>query len=250
MSKRPLIGITACRQIIEPHYFHVVGEKYIDAVVDGAEGVPLPLPALAERLPLAELLDCLDGLLVTGSPSNVEPHHYGGEPSKPGTRHDPHRDLTTLRLIPAAVAAGVPVFAICRGFQEMNVAFGGSLLQAVHEQPDRRHHHPDEALPIAEQYGPMHTVQFAGGGLLERVTGTSAASVNSLHYQGVDRLANGLAVEARADDGLIEAFRVENASAFALAVQWHPEWRVMENPVSLAIFRAFGEACRERARES
>jgi putative glutamine amidotransferase len=120
----------------------------------------------------------------------------------------------------------------------------------VHEQPDRRHHHPDEALPIAEQYGPMHTVQFASGGLLERVTGTSGASVNSLHYQGVDRLANGLAVEARADDGLVEAFRVENASAFALAVQWHPEWRVMENPVSLAIFRAFGEACRERARES
>ena len=161
MSKRPLIGITACRQIIEPHYFHVVGEKYIDAVVDGAEGVPVQLPALAERLPLDELLASLDGLLVTGSPSNVEPEHYGGEPSEPGTRHDRRRDLTTLKLIPAAVAAGLPLFAICRGFQEMNVAFGGTLHQRLRQQPGRRDHHPDESLAIEQQYEPMHPVRTA-----------------------------------------------------------------------------------------
>ena len=249
MSKRPLIGVTACRQIIESHYFHVVGEKYIDAVVDGAGGVPLQLPALAGRTAVAELLDVLDGLLVTGSPSNIEPGHYGGEPSKPGTSHDPARDLTTLTLIPAAVAAGLPVFAICRGFQEMNVAFGGSLHQALREHPDRHDHHADESLPIEEQYGPLHRVRFAAGGLLEALTGCPGAEVNSVHYQGIDRLGEGLSVEAVAEDGLVEAFRVANAMAFALAVQWHPEWRVLENPVSLAIFRACGAACRARARE-
>ncbi len=249
MSKRPLIGVTACRQIIEPHYFHVVGEKYIDAIVDGAEGVPLQLPALAERTAVAELLGGLDGLLVTGSPSNIEPGHYGGEPSKPGTSHDPARDRTTLKLIPAAVAAGLPVFAICRGFQEMNVAYGGSLHQELRDHPDRDDHHADERLPIEEQYGPLHSVRFAAGGLLEELTGRSEATVNSVHYQGIDRLGEGLGIEAVAGDGLVEAFRVEDAPAFALAVQWHPEWRVLENPVSLAIFRAFGAACRARAGE-
>lgn len=249
MSKRPLIGITACRQIIDPHPFHVVGEKYIDAVLDGAGGVPLPLPALAERLPVAELIDSLDGLLVTGSLSNLEPHHYGGALSRPGTRHDPARDRTTLRLIPEAVAAGLPVFAICRGLQEMNVAYGGSLHQQVHEQPTFRRHHADEERPIDEQYGPAHAVHFTPAGELVRITGVHGARVNSLHYQGVERLGRGLIVEAVADDGLIEAFRVEGAASFALAVQWHPEWRMLEDPVSRALFQSFGDACLRRSKE-
>jgi putative glutamine amidotransferase len=229
------------------HPFHAVGEKYARAVLDAAGGLPILVPALAEELRLDELVDRLDGLLFTGSPSNVEPHHYEGPPSHPGTLHDPARDATTLPLIRRAVGAGVPVFGICRGFQEFNVAFGGSLHQRVHELPGHLDHRDDESQPLEVQYGPAHEVILEGGGLLRSLAGTERVTVNSLHSQGIERLGQGLAVEARAPDGLVEAFRVEGAVRFALAVQWHPEWRVMENPLSRALFAAFGGACRARA---
>jgi putative glutamine amidotransferase len=229
------------------HPFHAVGEKYARAVLDAADGLPLLVPALSEELRLDELVDRLDGLLFTGSPSNVEPHHYEGPPSHPGTLHDPARDATTLPLIRKAVRAGVPVFGICRGFQEVNVAFGGSLHQRVHEVPGHIDHRDDESQPLEQQYGPAHEVMLAAGGMLRPLAGSARVRVNSLHWQGIDRLGQGLAVEARASDGLIEAFRVEGAARFALAVQWHPEWKVMDNPFSRALFAAFGAACRDRA---
>jgi len=227
--------------------FHAVGDKYARAVLDAAGGLPILIPALAEELRLDELVEHLDGLVFTGSPSNVEPRHYEGPPSQPGTLHDPARDATTLPLIRKAVGAGVPVLGICRGFQEFNVAYGGSLHQRVHEVPGHMDHRDDESQPLEVQYGPAHDVILEGGGLLRSLAGSDRVRVNSLHSQGIERLGLGLAVEARAPDGLIEAFRVEDAPRFALAVQWHPEWKVMENPMSRALFSAFGAACRDRA---
>ena len=247
MHRRPVIGLPADRRMIGKHPFHAVGEKYIRAVVDAAGALPLLIPALGDELDIDAVLEHVDGILFTGSPSNVEPHHYRGDASAPGTLHDPHRDATTLALIPKAVHSGVPVLGICRGFQEMNVAFGGTLHQKVHEVPGHLDHRDDESLALDEQYGPAHDVVLEPGGLLRGLAGVDRVRVNSLHSQGVEQLGSELSVEARAPDGLIEAFRVRGAPRFALAVQWHPEWKVMSNSFSRALFAAFGAASRERA---
>lgn len=245
--RRPVIGIPADRRVIGAHPFHVVGEKYIRAVADAAGAIPLLVPVLGEQLDLDALLAHVDGLLLTGSPSNVEPRHYEGGPSEPGTLHDPERDATTLPLVARALAAGVPVLGICRGFQEMNVALGGTLEQKLHEVDGYADHREDPSQPLEVQYGPVHEVILEPGGLLHALAGADRVRVNSLHAQGVRRLAPGLAVEARAPDGVIEAFRVQEAPRFAVAVQWHPEWQVMSNSFSRALFAAFGAASRERA---
>jgi putative glutamine amidotransferase len=229
------------------HPFHAVGEKYITPLLTLSGGLPLLIPSLGEELGLEALVNELDGLLFTGSPSNVEPHRYGGESSRPGTLHDPGRDATTLALIPRAIAAGVPVLGVCRGFQEMNVAYGGTLWQHVHEQPGYRVHHEDSNQPLEVQYGPAHEVTFTAGGLLAGIAGTHRITVNSLHHQGVRDLAPQLVEEARAEDGLIEAFRVRDARRFAVAVQWHPEWKPQQDAFSTALFKAFGVAAHERA---
>ena len=244
---RPIIGIPADRRIVGLHPFHMVGEKYIRAILTAADAIPLLIPSLGEELGLDELLGRLDGILFTGSPSNVEPHHYEGTSSAPGTLHDPERDATTLPLIRKAVDAGVPVLGVCRGFQEMNVVFGGTLHQKVHEVPGYNDHRDDESQPLDVQYAPAHDVTLEPGGLLRGLADDERIRVNSLHSQGVDRLGPGLIVEARAPDGLIEAFRVQRAATFAVAVQWHPEWNVMSNAFSRALFAAFGSACRARA---
>lgn len=244
---QPVIGVPACRRLLEPHEFHVVGHKYLRALVDAAQAQPLIIPALGEALDLPALLSRLDGLLLTGSPSNVEPARYRGEASAPGTLHDPCRDATALPLIRAAIDAALPVFAICRGMQELNVAYGGSLHQRVHEQPGFDDHREDRTDPLDVQYGPAHAVRLLPGGVLRRIAGVERIEVNSLHGQGIDRLGDGLVAEAEAEDGLVEALRVEQAPAFAIGVQWHPEWRVMEVPFRRAIFREFGDAARSRA---
>lgn len=244
-SSKPLVAVISDRrQVDEAHFFHMVGEKYLQALISAAGVYPVAIPSLADELDIGEILLHVDGIFLTGSPSNVEPSRYKGEPSKPGTWHDPERDRTAVPLISAAVAASVPLFGICRGFQEMNVAFGGTLHQAVHENPGYQLHKEDGDAHLDVQYGPSHEVTFVAGGLLERITGKRTVTVNSLHSQGVDRLADRLTVEATADDGLIEAFVVADAPAFALGVQWHPEWLVEANQTSTAIFDAFGEACR------
>ena len=247
MAAHPLIGIPADRRMVGAHPFHMVGEKYARAVMEAAGGAPLLIPALAEELRFEDLLERLDGLLFTGSPSNVEPHRYQGRPSDPGTLHDPARDATTLPLIRTAVEAGVPVFGICRGFQEMNVAFGGTLHQKLHEVPGLLDHRDDETQPLEVQYGPAHDVTLEPGGVLRSLAASHQVRVNSLHSQGIERLGGELAVEARAPDGLIEAFRVAGAPSFALAVQWHPEWQVMSHAFSRALFAAFGKAAAQRA---
>jgi len=249
MSARPVIGIPADRRMVGPHPFHMVGEKYAHAVARAAGGLPLLIPVLPEPLEVDELLAGLDGLLFPGSPSNVEPHHYEEGPSEPGTLHDPERDATTLPLIRSAISAGVPVLGICRGFQEMNVAMGGKLWQRVHEVPGLRDHREDKSAPLDVQYGPAHEVLLEPGRLREWAGGAERIAVNSLHGQGVKKLAPPLRIEARAIDGLIEAFSLPDAKAFTYAVQWHPEWRVMANDFSVAMFAAFGEAASLRARQ-
>jgi putative glutamine amidotransferase len=247
MSRLPLIGIPADRRLYGKHYFHMVGEKYIEAVAQGAGAVPVLVPALGSEIDLPSLLDACDGLLLTGSASNVEPQHYGGPASEPGTLHDPNRDATTLPLIPRAIAAGLPVLAICRGFQEMNVAYGGTLHQRLQEIPGYLDHRENESTPLDVQYGPAHEVLLEPGGSLQKIAGQDRLQVNSLHSQGIQSLGKHLAVEARAPDGVIEAFRVAEAPNFALSVQWHPEWQFTKNPFSRALFAAFGEASRARS---
>ena len=233
--------------MLGPHPFHCVGEKYIAAVAEASGAVPVLIPSLGEAN-LDEILGSVDGILLTGSPSNVEPHRYAGPPSDPDTWHDPHRDATTLPLVPRVVAAGMPLFAVCRGFQEMNVAYGGTLWQKVQEVPGFADHRENKEDPLEVQYAPAHEVELVAGGELQRIAGAARVAVNSLHAQGVQRLGDGLEAEARAPDGLVEGFRVRNASGFALAVQWHPEWQVMKNPFSRALFAAFGEAARAHAK--
>jgi putative glutamine amidotransferase len=245
---RPIIGIPADRRMLGPHPFHAVGEKYIHAVDTAADAFPLLIPVLPTPLPVEEILARVDGILFTGSPSNIEPRHYGDEAAAPGTWLDPERDATTLRLIPAAIEAGIPVFGICRGFQEMNVAFGGTLWQAVHEVGGHMDHREDKSAALEVQYAPAHDIYLEPGSQLAALAGhAEVVRVNSLHGQGVRELGRGLVVEARAPDGLIEAFRIEAAKSFALAVQWHPEWQVMAQPLSKALFAAFGAAARARA---
>lgn len=243
-----VVGIPCDIKPVGKHPFHAAGVKYVAAVAGGARCLPLLLPALGGQLPLAAALDQFDGVLLTGSLSNVEPQHYAGAASRPGTLHDPARDATTLPLIRRALALGVPLFAICRGLQEVNVALGGSLHQAVHAVPGIRDHREDNKAPVDVQYGPAHPLHVKPGGALARALGGAAdIVVNSLHGQGVDRLGEGLVVEASAEDGLVEAFSVSGSRAFALGVQWHPEWKMRENAVSMKLFEAFGRACRERA---
>jgi putative glutamine amidotransferase len=250
LGNSPLVGVISDRRMVGRHPFHMVGEKYLRALVDGADAYPVALPSLADGFDVVDILDRLDGLFLTGSPSNVEPHHYMGDPSRPGTWHDPERDVAALALIPAAIRAGMPLFAVCRGFQEMNVAFGGSLHQHVHEVPGYLTHKENADDDLDGQYAPAHEVEFSADGLLSRITGKRRVPVNSLHSQGIDRLGKGLRVEATAEDGLVEAFSVAGAPGFTLAVQWHPEWKVLSNPVSMAIYTAFGDACRAyRVRE-
>ena len=244
-SERPLVAVIADRRVLGKQAYHLAGEKYLQALIRGASVYPIILPAMVEDIDIASILARVDGLFLTGSPSNVEPHHYLGDPSKPGTRHDPERDEKALALIPEALGAAMPLFAVCRGFQEMNVAFGGSLHQLVHEVPGFGKHKENPEESLQDQYGPSHAVTFSRGGLLENITGVQHTTVNSLHSQAVDRLALGLQVEALADDDLVEAFTVKDTPGWNLSVQWHPEWKVTENPVSLSVFRAFGAACRE-----
>ena len=246
-QRAPIVGIPACIKMLGNHAFHAAGAKYVDAVANAAGCTPLLLPALGERLDIGRILDMVDGILLTGSVSNVAPERYGKTLARADLKLDIERDATTFPLIAAALAAGLPLFGICRGFQELNVAMGGTLHQEVHAQPGLLDHREDKAAGVEVQYGPAHTVRLAVGGMLRGLLGIDEMTVNSIHGQGIDRLGNGLLVEAVAPDGLTEAVRVDGAKAFALAVQWHPEWKVEQNPQSMAMFRAFGRACAERA---
>jgi putative glutamine amidotransferase len=244
----PLIGIICCVRIEGDHVLHSVSEKYITAAVDAAGGLPVLLPALGSRIEAKEAVAHLDGVLVPGSRTNVEPHHYDSEPAVPDFLFDPARDGMSLPILRAAVSADVAVLAICRGIQELNVALGGSLHQRLQELPGRLDHRaPKGEVDVRYAYA-AHPVALTPGGLFERLNdGAPSLVVNSLHQQGIDRLAQGLVVEATAPDGQIEAVRHARAR-FVVGVQWHPEWRHADQHFSRALFAAFGEGCRAAQR--
>jgi len=242
---RAVVGIACnCREV-DGLRFQAVGQGYIDAVAEGAGALPLLLPALGDGCDVEAMLGRIDGLLLTGGRSNVEPHRYGGPEVECGP-HDPARDGLAIALVRAAVDRGVPLLGICRGMQEMNVAFGGSLHARLHEVPGRSDHRGAH-LPLAERIAPRHRVRLTPDGLLARLLSVEEIVVNTLHGQGVDRLGGSLAVEGLCDDGTIEGISIPGAPGFALGVQWHAEIGLRTTPVHAAIFDAFGAAVRAHA---
>ena len=239
---RPIVVIPACTTLIEGYVFDAVGRKYSAAVAEVADCQPLLMPVGPGVSDIGSILEVADAILLTGSRSNVAPEHYGEKTPILPHALDPFRDALTLPLIRAAVERKTPLFAICRGFQELNVALGGSLHQAVHDVSGHEDHRPREELPLDEMYGPVHMVSLRGK--LRDWVGDDKLMVNSLHSQGVARLADGLKPEAFAEDGLVEAARGPDDAAFCLGVQWHPEWRVKSDPISASLFRRFGAAAR------
>jgi putative glutamine amidotransferase len=241
-AARPLVLVPACLRSRDGHDGFWVDRKYLDAVrLAGAE--PWIIAAAAPD-DVPALLDRADGVLLTGSPSNIEPHHYREAALDPTQPVDPLRDAWVLPLVRAAVARGTPLFGICRGLQEVNVALGGTLAQAL--PPGGLRHHAEEG-DIECLYAATHGVDVAPGGVLERLLdGRGRFDVNSIHVQGIARLAPGLRVEAHAPDGVVEAVSTTASNGFLLAVQWHPEWRAAENDVSRRLLQAFGAACLQR----
>lgn len=233
-----VIGIPACTKFITNHIQHATPARYGEALILAADAIPLLIPPEGERM--FAVLDRLDGILFNGSPSNVMPARYGATEDETPDAHDPARDATTLPLIHAAIARGMPVLGICRGLQELNVAFGGTLSQRIHAIAGRMDHRGGDG-PRELQFAPRHEVALSGS--LVRICGAETIMVNSVHGQGIDTLAPGLVVEAVAPDGTIEAVRVEAATGFALAVQWHPEWDPLGAPDRQRLFAAFGDAC-------
>lgn len=261
-KKRPVVGIPCDVKMLGPHPFHAVGEKYLAAVDSGAGTRPILLPvprfsSEAGRFDIEAELEGIfalcDGIFLTGSHSNVHPKHYEGPTPRDGVLLDEQRDTLTLDLIRACVEREVPLFCVCRGFQELNVAFGGSLHQHIHEVPSepgyapRFDHREDKDAPLDTQYAPAHDITLTSGGILQKLLGTSSIKVNSLHGQGIARPADRFLIEARALDGTVEAATIRDAKNFALGVQWHPEWKYWDNPVSQKLFKAFGDAVREAA---
>lgn len=241
----PLVAIPTCFREVNERVMYTAVVRYPHAVVDAAKCLPMLIPSIGEKLDVDALLDSIDGLLLTGSPSNVEPHHYKGPPSREGTLHDPDRDATILPLIREAVRRDLPVLAICRGVQELNVALGGTLHQRIQDKPGGKVHRLGRTGPLTmdERYGPCHPVTLAPDGFFAALAGATEIMVNSLHGQGIDQPAPCLKVEAVAPDGLIEAVSLPGAR-FVVGVQWHPEYKPLANPVSRALFAAFGDSCR------
>jgi putative glutamine amidotransferase len=240
--KRPVVVIPACTKLMEGHIFDAVGRKYAAAVAEVAECQPLLLPVGIGMADIGSVLEIADAILLSGSASNVAPEHYGEEKPLLPDRLDPLRDAMTLPLIRAAVETKKPLFAICRGFQELNVALGGSLYQAVHDVTGHKDHRGRYDVPLEESYGPVHAVRLSGK--LREWVGKDEIMVNSFHWQGVARLADGLKAEGFAEDGLVEAVRGPDDASFCLGVQWHPEWAAAGNPVSVSLFRRFGAAAK------
>ncbi|MCB8880255.1 gamma-glutamyl-gamma-aminobutyrate hydrolase family protein [Acidisoma cellulosilytica] len=241
---KSLIGISCCQKAFGRFAMlnHAVSDTYVRAVGELVGGVPVLIPANGSRADIECLIERLDGIILTGSPSNVEPALYGGEPHPPETPEDKFRDAVTLPLVRSAIALGLPLLGICRGFQEMNVALGGSLHQRLQDLPDRMDHStPMQKLAVI-RHAKAHAIRVVPGSWLHRVAQARDIAVNSLHNQGVDRLAPGLVAEGYAPDGTIEAFRVAQAPGFAVGVQWHPEYDMDSEPVSRRIFLSFADA--------
>ena len=247
MSGLPLVLVSSDLRSIDGMSWHMTPSTYLEAVVYGAGAIPVILPSLGGAIDLDSVLDRVDGLLFTGSKSNVHPSLYGEDPTPDHEPYDPARDATTLPLIRRAVDRGIPLFAICRGYQELNVALGGTLHTEIQTFEGRMDHRAPEAPTNDERYVIRHEIHVVREGCIGRVLDTDRIDVNSLHRQGVGTLAERLMIEATAPDGTIEAVSVRDAKAFAVGVQWHPEYWVRSDHPSSRLFAAFGDAVRARA---
>jgi putative glutamine amidotransferase len=246
-KKLPLVGLPADTYENGGFLFHSLGDKYVRALAEVSQVLPIMLPSMVGPAEIDALLEHVDGVLMTGAVSNVHPPHYGEEPSEAHEPYDHGRDTTTLKLIRAVVDRGVPLFCICRGFQELNVVMGGTLETEVQDMPGRLDHRGKTHDPDI-RYGASHAIAITKGSMLEHILGKSETRVNSVHRQGVKKLGPGLNVEATAPDGIIEAVSVKGAKSFAFGTQWHPEYKAANNPDSVKLFTAFGDAVRSHAR--
>ena len=239
----PIILVTSDRREFDGYVWYATVEAYLTAL-SGIGATPLILPSLGDRIDINAVLDRVDGVLLTGARSNVHPARYGEEPTPRHEPFDPARDDTTMRLIPRAIARGVPLLAICRGFQELNVAYGGTLVTEAQERPGSLDHRAPPDAPHDVRFGLVHEIDPVPGGCLAAFVGSAPVRVNSVHRQAIKDLAPALSVEGAAPDGTIEAVSVTDAPAFAFGVQWHPEYWASTDGPSGKIFRAFGEAAR------
>jgi putative glutamine amidotransferase len=244
-SARPVLGIIACQRTVGTEPAQAVIERYIRPTMRYADVAALIVPSLPDLMSAAEVTGRLDGILLTGSPSNIETTRYG-EMGGDGP-FDPGRDEIALAMVDRMTGAGKPVFGICRGFQEINVALGGTLRRDVSASADLLAHHAADDVAFEAMFDHLHPVELSEGGMLARAFGKDELTVNSVHFQGVGNLADGLTVEATAPDGLVEAFSTTIGTAPVLAVQWHPEWNTDTNPDSQAFFRLLGRVLRGEA---
>jgi putative glutamine amidotransferase len=248
-ANKPLVWLPACHRnldLSDPGGYTVLADRYAAAVCElGLQPVLFPMAGAGD---IPELLPMVDGVLLTGSPSNVEATHFGASALETDLL-DPRRDRLTMALVPAAVGAGTPLFGVCRGLQEMNVALGGSLYQQVHAEPEHLDHREPQDVDLEAQFAERHEVILEPGSAFADWAGGTRARVNSLHGQGIKRLGQGMVAEALAPDGLVEGVRVAAAQAFAYGVQWHPEWRHNHIPFYRRTLQAFADACREHCRQ-
>ena len=251
--KRPVVGVIGNSHRVENRFtVQMVGERNLSAVAEVAGALPLMFAGVPEITDIAALLDIVDGVVLTGARANVHPTRFNTEPSLKHEPYDIHRDEVALQLSEACVARGIPLFGICRGLQEMNVAFGGSLHPEIREIPGRMNHrmprlengeiHPDPTVVFADR----HEVRLTPGGAFATILGCDSIKVNSLHGQGILEPGDRVVIEGIAEDGTIEAIRIADAPNFALGVQWHAEYDPQKNPINRKLFEAFGSAVRKR----
>lgn len=245
--RQPLVAVSTDVKQFENYTWHATPRQYLEAALTGAGVLPVMVPSFGERLDIDSLLASVDGVMITGSRSNVHPSRYGGDASEANGPYDEARDATTLPLIRAAIERGVPLLAICRGIQELNVALGGTLATEIQDLPGIMDHRAPVSDDHDERFAIRQSVRIRPGSCLADVFGPGEIRVNSVHRQAVGRLGGRLQVEATAEDGTVEAVSVVGAPAFAVGVQWHPEYWVRSDDASQRIFRAFGEAVRAHA---
>ncbi len=253
--RRPVVGVIGNAYRIESRFaVQLVGERNLRALAEVTGALPLMFAASPDITDIGALLDAVDGILLTGARANVHPKHFSAKPDPRYEPFDLRRDEVALKLSEVCVAKGIPLFGICRGLQEMNVAFGGSLHPEIRELPGRMNHrmprletgeiHPDPKVIFADR----HDVKLLAGGAFEKLLGCDTIRVNSLHGQGILEPGERVVVEGVAEDGTIEAIRIADASSFALGVQWHAEYDPQRNPINRTLFEAFGKALREQKR--
>ncbi len=251
MKSRPIVGIITNEAVgfNGRQHSHSAGKRYVDAVMNFANVVPILIPACIRKCDLGALLDMLDGVVLTGGRANIEPHHYGGQVFPDDELIDPDRDKTVLDIIPKSVQRDMPIFGICRGIQEINVACGGTIFYRVHQQSDKDDHRmpQDDDASLEEIFQPRHQIMFTENGLFKKFLGQDMFRVNSLHGQGIDQLGLGLTAEAYSPDGLIEAISITDYKSFGVAIQWHAEFHPErdENHLNKLLFQKFGDACRQ-----